>query len=206
MRHDLCGEGKVGVSWRQRSDSDLLGLRIYCSTQRELRDFPHIIFSLGFSQWTGWRMRRPGGEAMHRILVVDDYDCMRELIKEELVQEGYAVETTAELECVPDLIRALRPDMVIIELYMQRRPRWDVLVRIKRQTPSLPVLIVTTIEGFKNDPRASVADGFVLKTVCFDGLKEKIGRLLRPKMIEDSEVAHEITFPEAAVGLSLDPR
>ena len=118
---------------------------------------------------------------MPGILIVDDQPCVRALLSEELVDEGYRVEGLGDAESVRTRLRFTRPDLVLLDLYLDGPDGWELLRDIKRQDPELPVLIVTAYDSFVDDPRLSQADGYFVKSLDFTDLKQKIADLLRRK-------------------------
>jgi two-component system response regulator (stage 0 sporulation protein F) len=118
---------------------------------------------------------------MPGILIVDDQPCVRALLSEELVHEGYRVEGLGDAESVRTRLRFMRPDLVLLDLYLDGPDGWELLRDIKRQHPQLPVLIVTAYDSFVDDPRLSQANGYFVKSLDFMDLKQKIADLLRRK-------------------------
>lgn len=118
---------------------------------------------------------------MPKILIVDDHQIVRELLAEELIDEGYRVVSTGDAESVIGRLRSSRPDLVLIDVYLDGADRWDVIPHIKSQNPRLPVIIFTAYDRFVDDPRLSMADGYAIKSVCLDELKQKIADVLRQK-------------------------
>jgi len=118
---------------------------------------------------------------MPNILIVDDQPCIRELLGEELVSEGYRIQSTGNARSVRGHVKSSWPDLVLLDLYLDGLDGWEVLRDIKRQDPHLPVIIFTAYDSFVDDPRLSEADGYVIKSVCLDELKQKIGDVLNWK-------------------------
>jgi len=116
---------------------------------------------------------------MANILILDQYRWVRELYKEELADDGHRVEATGQIEPVEQQVRDLKPDLVLLDLYINGRDRWEVLKNLKESYPSLPILIVTGYDGYRQDPRSILADGFVIKSGNCDGLKRKIALVLK---------------------------
>jgi two-component system response regulator (stage 0 sporulation protein F) len=113
------------------------------------------------------------------ILIVDDQPHMRELFSEELRDMGCQVESVGDVESVRRCFEDSSPDLVLLDLYLKGFDGWEVLHDIKRWHPRVPILIVTAYDSFRNDPRASQADGYVVKSFThLDKLKEKIADLL----------------------------
>ncbi|MBW1678149.1 MAG: response regulator [Deltaproteobacteria bacterium] len=143
---------------------------------------------------------------MANILIVDDQQCIRELLAEELMCEGYWVESVGDGESVGEHIRSSRPDLVLLDLYLDGPDGWEVLGDIKRQDPHLPVIIFTAYDSFVDDPRLSQADAYVIKSVCLDELKKKIADVLdrktarkRKKEVESWHRISKSFFTETAI-------
>ena len=128
---------------------------------------------------------------MTNILIVDNEPYVRELLMEELVDEGYLVEVTGDAESVNKLLTSSKPDLVLLDLYMNGKDRWDVLCDIKRQYPCLPILLLTAYDGYGNDPRLSHADGYVIKSSDFSELKQKIKIVMEGRMRFLKTTTHE---------------
>ena len=112
---------------------------------------------------------------MSNILIVDDQPHLQELFSHELMEEGYSVVSAGDAESAKEYLVDSKPDLVLLDLYLNGFDGWDVLRDIKSKEPLLPVLIVTAYDSYVADPRVSQADGYMVKSfVHFDELKEKI--------------------------------
>ena len=119
---------------------------------------------------------------MRSILIVDDQPHMQELLSEELKDMGCEVESVDDVESVRRCFEDSSPDLVLLDLYLKGFDGWEVLQDIKRWHPRVPVLIVTAYDTFRNDPRASQADGYVVKSFAhLDKLKQAIADALASK-------------------------
>lgn len=118
---------------------------------------------------------------MANILVIDDQPCIREFLSEKLAEDGHTVMSVADAEATKAHVKAYRFDVVLLDLYLDGRDGWDVLQDIKRHAPSLPVLILTAYDSFRNDPRLSEAEGYVIKQVDLQELKEALIEILNKK-------------------------
>ena len=116
---------------------------------------------------------------MARILIVDDQRCVRELISEELIPEGYRVHGVGDVASVSGYLKFSRPDVVLLDLYLDEVDGFGLFHEIKRQAPDLPVIIFTAYDSYREDPRLSQADGYVIKSMVLDELKGKIAGLLK---------------------------
>lgn len=116
---------------------------------------------------------------MASILIIDDQPHLQELFSEELMDEGHRVVTVPDAESVNGYLRDSKPDLVLLDLYLNGFKGWDLLRDIKSKYPHLPVLIVTAYDSYLDDPRLSQADGYIIKSfVAFDELKQKIEEVL----------------------------
>ena len=116
---------------------------------------------------------------MASILIVDDQPYLRELFAQELVDEGYSVVSAADIESAKRSLEDGNPDLVLLDLYLNGFEGWNLLDEIKNKEPHLPVLIVTAYDSYMHDPRASQAEGYVIKSFThLEDLKRKIVDLL----------------------------
>jgi DNA-binding NtrC family response regulator len=122
---------------------------------------------------------------MASILIVDDQPYIQDFFSHELMDEGYKVVSTGDAESVKVYLETSKPDLVLLDLYLNGFEGWKLLNDIKRKDPFLPVLIVTAYDTYIDDPRVSRADGYFVKSFGhFDELKQKIANALGQKHIE----------------------
>ena len=118
---------------------------------------------------------------MYTILVIDDYSCIRDLLREELGSEGYRVMIAEDLSSGIDLGGSSEPDLVILDLYLEKQDRWDILIDIKTLSPKIPVIVHTAYEGYAKDERITWADGLVIKSMFLNELKTQVAEVLGRK-------------------------
>ncbi len=136
------------------------------------------------------------------VLIVDDQQYVREMLSEELANEGYGVASVGDVESLADLLNHIQPDIVLLDLYLDGFEGWEVLRLIKRRSPKLPVLIFTAYDSFADDPRLCEADGYVVKS--FSGLellKQKIAELLEQRSILGKMADAQVEKGMVSVGL-----
>ena len=115
-------------------------------------------------------------------MVVDDQAYVREFLSEELGQEGYSVASAGDAESIWRFLEASKPDLVLLDLCLEGFQGWDLLKGLKQKEPDLPVLILTAYDTYADDPKASQADGYVVKSfVALDRLKYEISAILNTK-------------------------
>ncbi len=86
---------------------------------------------------------------MKTVLVVDDDQAIRRTLELHLSEEGFAVETAADGE--EGFRKALRPEtnLVLLDLRLPRMEGFEVLKRLKRDRPALPVVVVTAYDDMQ---------------------------------------------------------
>ena len=115
---------------------------------------------------------------MSKILIVDDQLCVQQLLTAELTLEGYLVASSGDAESAKRRLSSFQPDVVILDLYLGGPDGFDLFEDIKRKYPDLPVIILTAYDSYREDPRLSQADGYVIKSVVLDELKGEIADVL----------------------------
>ena len=118
---------------------------------------------------------------MNTILVIEDDWSVRELFAIELASEGVNIVATGEVDSIREKIRASNPDLVLLDIYVKGKLRWEVLVDIKEENPKLPVLMINDFDDYTKDPHFRLVDGSWIKSCRFDDLRKKIGEVLRRK-------------------------
>ena len=142
---------------------------------------------------------------MANILIVDDQPCVRQLLSEELICDGYRVAGADDAESVWRHLRSSRPDLVILDLYLDGQDGFKVLHNIKKKDPHLPVIIYTAYDSYREDPRLSEADGYVIKSIALDELKNKIANVLSRKLVSQQGMEAK-TPPPALIAANAFPR
>jgi len=110
---------------------------------------------------------------MVRIMVIDDDEEMRSLLKDFFDEEGFETESASN---GADALRKLTKDhfdLIITDIRMPNLTGLDILARIKRLKPQTPVIVITAF-GSDQVYRKSLERGataFLEKPVHFDQLR-----------------------------------
>jgi CheY-like chemotaxis protein len=131
---------------------------------------------------------------MGKILILDEYSSVRELTSAELGNEGHLVVPIGKPSLIRELLKTLEPDLLLLDLHLGGVDRWDVLEGVKKEAPHLPILIFSAYEGYLKDARLTLADGFVMKSSCFDKLKQKVSEVLGRKFIPTAKGGKEVAI------------
>ncbi len=114
---------------------------------------------------------------MARILLIDDDESIRFLVREELVLDGHHVETAADGSSGLEAVRHRPPDLVILDLKMPGLGGLDVLARLKAARPRLPVILFTAFGPPPGEEAPPGADAYVVKSPDLEPLKRTVRRV-----------------------------
>jgi DNA-binding response OmpR family regulator len=84
---------------------------------------------------------------MMKIVVADDDRMFRKAAETTLRRQGYAVTTASDGEEALQLIRAERPDIIVLDLIMPKLQGFDVLQVLKQDslTAAIPVIVLSSL-------------------------------------------------------------
>ena len=121
-----------------------------------------------------------------RILVADDDAAIRTVISQALARSGYDVRVTGTAATPWRWVQAGEGDLVITDVVMPDENAFDLVPRIRKARPDLPVIIMSAQNTFMTAIRASERGAYEYLPKPFD-LKELLGvinrALTRPREI-----------------------
>ncbi len=79
----------------------------------------------------------------HRILVVDDEPQIRSTISEALALEGYEVSQAKDGTQALAMLDEVRPDAIVLDLWMPVLDGWDFRQEQLRTHPRIPIIILS---------------------------------------------------------------
>ncbi len=111
----------------------------------------------------------PGREL---VLVIDDDEAQRELLRRFLEREGFAVQTASDGRAGLELAQSLHPRAILLDVMMPQMDGWAVLEALKHtpETARIPVVMVTFVNEQGLGRSLGAAD-YVLKPVQWDQLR-----------------------------------
>jgi DNA-binding response OmpR family regulator len=115
---------------------------------------------------------------MKKILLVDDEDSIHLLYREELEEEGYEIHSALSGEEALAQLKVIVPDLVILDINMPGINGIDVLRQIKEMNPSLPVILSSAYQEFKQDLATWASDEYIVKSSNLDELKAAVKKYL----------------------------
>lgn len=115
---------------------------------------------------------------MKKILLVDDEDSIHLLYREELEEEGYEVHSALSGEEALSQLKIIGPDLVILDINMPGINGIDALRQIKEMNPTLPVILSSAYQEFKQDLATWASDEYIVKSSNLDELKAAVKKHL----------------------------
>jgi CheY-like chemotaxis protein len=100
------------------------------------------------------------------------------LYAEELAEVGHQVTTAASGRNLLRKIALLQPEVVVLDIKIGNYDGLELLQDIRNRYYSLPIILCSSYDQFKEDPRSISADYYVVKSFDLSGLKIAIQRAI----------------------------
>ncbi len=144
-----------------------------------------------------------------RVLVADDERLMAEMLEEMLKADGMLVEKAYTGKEALEKFRSLDFDLVLLDLRMPEMNGLDVLQEMKKEDPTIPVIVITAYGSVDNAVEALKvgAYDFITKPFKLEELRNAIARALEVEQLRRekeyllSEIQEEFHF-EGVIGES----
>ena len=138
------------------------------------------------------------GTARKRILVVEDEDNIAIALNYLMMREGYDQQRTATGAGAVDLIREMRPDLVLLDVMLPEVSGYEICQNV-RMDPSLSTvkILMMTARGSAMERRKGLAmgaDGFISKPFDLKVLRAEVRRIL------DGEPSSDVSDQDPASG------
>ena len=86
------------------------------------------------------------GFAGSSVLIVDDEEGIRELLKDKLQEQGYCCHTAANGEAALDFLANEEVDLVLLDIMMPGMTGLNLFERTKEMYPDMAVIFITAME------------------------------------------------------------
>ena len=123
-----------------------------------------------------------------RIMIVDDDESVRSLLRMTLPEDGYEIDEATDGEQALALVEERVPDLVLLDWKMPGRHGSLVLDELKSRHPQLPVIVLTAeiAEHHRSLAEALNVDVFLTKPYSPLELLETIERLLGEHPLDEA--------------------
>jgi DNA-binding NtrC family response regulator len=116
-------------------------------------------------------------------MAVDDEPVWLRLYEDAFAQTGHTIRAMTDGSAVLGEIARRKPDVVILDIRMAPSGR-DMLRRVHKAHPELPVVIATAYSGYRTDPDFERAAGFVVKSGDPTDLLAKVEEILAARTVQ----------------------
>jgi len=118
--------------------------------------------------------------AVRRVLVVDDDDDFRVLIRAQLTNAGYEVLDARDAASAMHIARTMRPDIITVDLLMPGLDGWDFIDRLRGEEglARIPVVVVSGLPEATESDRRPEGVAVVTKGEGLDRLLKEISHSL----------------------------
>jgi DNA-binding response OmpR family regulator len=114
-----------------------------------------------------------------KILIVDDEENMRFLLKEELEEEGYTVYDAASGEEALEIFNNNEIDVATVDIEMPGMDGRELAGKLRKEQPDIKILFLTAYSHYRHDLSSWAADEYIVKSADLNELKNKIKKLLK---------------------------
>ena len=117
------------------------------------------------------------------ILVVDDEPVLCAVLGRMLSKMGYNAVCAHDGVEATDIMAHMHFDLVISDLRMPRMDGWALMKHIKKETPDLPVILITGYHSMHTRTQATdhSADGYISKPFSIEQIKMMLENILEKK-------------------------
>lgn len=115
------------------------------------------------------------------VLVVDDEPVLAEMVSMALRYEGWNIATASDGASAITSARAERPDVVVLDVMLPDMSGLEVLHRLRKENPRLPVLLLTAKDAVEDRIAGLTAGGddYVTKPFSIEEVVLRLRALLR---------------------------
>jgi DNA-binding response OmpR family regulator len=117
-------------------------------------------------------------EKRKKVLLVDDEESILFLYREEIEEEGFAVDVAHNGEQALESFKADPPNLVILDINMPGMNGIEVLRQMKNMHRELPVILSSAYPEYKENLGAWASDEYIVKSANTDELKAAVHKYL----------------------------
>ena len=131
---------------------------------------------------------------MERILVVDDEEDLREILRFNLEAEGFEVSTAGSAEEALGVL-SQRFDLILLDVMMDRMSGYEMVERMRQRGDNTPVVFLTARDAHEDQLQGFGvgADDYITKPFSFDTVLARVKAVLRRSSI--SSITSNTSLP-----------
>ncbi|MDD4802071.1 MAG: response regulator transcription factor [Syntrophomonas sp.] len=129
-----------------------------------------------------------------RILIIDDEELIRDLIKEYISLEGYSIDEAADGREAIELFKQNNYELIILDVMMPKMDGWSVCREI-RKTSQVPIIMLTA-RGEEYDKLLAFelgVDDYIVKPFSPKELLARMKAIIR-RSSPQGEISEQVTF------------
>ena len=126
-------------------------------------------------------MAEPDPRPKKHLLIVDDEDAIRYILKEALALHGYRTTGVSSAIEAEKAVGEDPPDLIISDLQLEESDGLDLVSRLKARVPGTPILLLTGVffdPTVVRDKVGKQVSAYLHKTSSLDRILEEIAKLL----------------------------
>lgn len=138
-----------------------------------------------------------------KLLIVEDQNDLRNILKKRLNEAGYVLDDAADGELAIDLISYTDYDAIILDIMIPKVNGLEVLKYIRSNKQGVPVLLLTAKDSIQDRVRGLDlgADDYLVKPFAFEELLARLRSLLRRR---ESEIHSILTLGDLTLNRNLN--
>lgn len=136
-----------------------------------------------------------------RVLIVEDDKGIGELLRDDLSEQGYALDWAQDGDEALELLASFPYDLVVLDLMLPSRDGFEIVGHLREQGKRVPVLMLTARDGVDDRVKGLElgADDYVTKPFHLTELRARVRALLRRSQ---GEASNKITVARLALDVA----
>jgi DNA-binding NtrC family response regulator len=123
---------------------------------------------------------------MDRILIVDDDSNVRLVYKDFLSDAGYEVFEAESGKETFDILNHEPIDLVVLDIKLRSESGLDVLQRVTKEFPKIPVILCSAYSSFQDDYTSWLAESYIIKSNDPEELLREVDRVLHKRGVKSN--------------------
>lgn len=115
----------------------------------------------------------------NKILMIDDEQVSRALIKFGLAQENFDILTASDGIKGMEMVKRYHPDIIILDVQMPNMNGYEFMEELNKQGITTPVIVLTANQTLENLFKLEGIKGYFVKPVNMEKLVDKIRECLK---------------------------